>query len=146
MWSGSVLGLDSLQEVTMADIESSGSVDFTKADTPTSGVLYDAAAEKAAIQEARSQSIMYDRLSSTWAEAVAKDQRVQNHHHNQQPRTSRGMSYRTRQDWRRTVHGIQRQTHNWFTPSPSSSPYGKGADAGEGVDVIRSILRWLGWA
>jgi hypothetical protein len=82
-----------------------------------------------------------------WVRAVAKDERAQRHMQKgdtprQRSWQSRRATWRARQDWQRTVDGHRRQVHAWLEPRVPAASYAKG-DAEAGVDLIRSILRWL---
>ena len=122
----------------MAEIVSSGSVDFTDPNTPESGVLADFAAEQAAAEAeaaAAREAQALETARMQWAEAVAKDERAQNTRHAKPVQTSRHTrgsrgAYLARQDWQRTVRGVERQVHSWNSGHHDgwvNSP-GKGQD------------------
>lgn len=145
----------------MAEIESSGSVDFTNPNTPDSGVLYDAAQEQAkqeriaenrakAYEQAKVRNSINDILTQreafaqSWAEATAKDERVHNNRHTQPAQTSRRswQGWRQRQDWQRTVRGIHRQVTTRHIGYPDTTPPARGSWRDEGF--FSSFFRMLG--
>jgi hypothetical protein len=74
-----------------------------------------------------------------WLQAIAKDERaerVQNNRHTNPAQTSRHTrvsrgAYLARQDWQRTVRGVERQVHSWN----SGHHDGWGNSPGKGHDL-----------
>jgi hypothetical protein len=79
-------------------------------------------------------SMSWSAGSQGWAEAVAKDERMQNTRHVQQvSRTPHQMSrgdYLRRQDWNRTVRGIHRQMTSQHLGQVDTSSSAQGGGRG----------------